>query len=63
MKNIHAKDTKIEVVLRKALRNKGYRYRKNYKKIPGSQDIVLKKYKIAIFCDGEFFPWKGLGSA
>ena len=55
MKNIHGKDTKIEVILRKALWNKGYRYRKNYKILPGSPDIVLTKYKIAIFCDGEFF--------
>ena len=61
MKNIHAKDTKIEVILRKALWNKGYRYRKNYKKLPGSPDIVLTKYKIAIFCDGEFFHGKGSG--
>ena len=37
---------------------KGYRYRKNYKKLPGSPDIVLTKYKIAIFCDGEFFHGK-----
>lgn len=49
MKNIHAKNTKIEVILRKALWNKGYRYRKIYKKIPGSPDIVLTKYNIAIF--------------
>ena len=58
MKNIHGKDTKIEVILRKALWHKGYRYRKNYKKLPGSPDIVLTKYKIAIFCDGEFFHGK-----
>ena len=58
MKNIHSEDTKIEVILRKALWNKGYRYRKNYKKLPGSPDIVLTKYKIAIFCDGEFFHGK-----
>lgn len=32
MKNIHSKDTKIELILRKALWNKGYRYQKNYKK-------------------------------
>ena len=37
----------------KALWEKGYRYRKNYKKLPGNPDIVLTKYKIAIFCDGE----------
>lgn len=58
MKNIRGKDTKIEVILRKALWNKGYRYRKNYKKLPGNPDIVLTKYKIAIFCDGEFFHGK-----
>ena len=53
MKNIRAKDTKIEVILRKALWDKGYRYRKNYKKLPGCPDIVLTKYKIAIFCEKE----------
>jgi len=58
MKNIRAKDTKIEIILRRALWKKGYRYRKNYKKIPGSPDIALTKYKIAIFCDGEFFHGK-----
>ena len=34
MKNIRGKDTKIEVILRKALWNRGYRYRKNYRKLP-----------------------------
>lgn len=58
MKSIRGKDTKIEVILRKALWHKGYRYNKNYKKLPGSPDIVLTKYKIAIFCDGEFFHGK-----
>lgn len=41
MKNIKSKDTKIEVRLRKALWAKGYRYRKNDKKLPGKPDIVL----------------------
>ena len=58
MKNIRSKDTAIEIRLRKALRQKGYRYRKNYKELPGCPDIVLTKYKIAIFCDGEFFHGK-----
>lgn len=58
MQHIRAKDTKIEIVLRKALWKKGYRYRKNYKKLPGNPDIALTKYKIAIFCDGEFFHGK-----
>lgn len=58
MQKIKAKDTKIETVLRKALWGKGYRYRKNYSSLPGKPDIVLTKYKIAIFCDGEFFHGK-----
>lgn len=58
MQHIKSNDTKIEVLLRKALWNKGYRYRKNYKELPGKPDIVLTKYKIAIFCDGEFFHGK-----
>lgn len=58
MKNIKGRDTGIEVMLRKALWKKGYRYRKNYDKLPGKPDIVLTKYKIAIFCDGEFFHGK-----
>ena len=57
MQHIRAKDTKIEFLLRKALWAKGYRYRKNYKNLPGKPDIVLMKYKIAIFCDSEF--WHG----
>lgn len=58
MSKIHSTDTSIEIQLRKALWHKGYRYRKNYKDLPGSPDIVLTKYKIAIFCDSEFFHGK-----
>ena len=58
MQNIRSQNTSIEVLLRKALWNKGYRYRKNYKELPGKPDIVLTQYKIAIFCDGEFFHGK-----
>lgn len=58
MQNIKASNTKIEVLLRKALWKNGYRYRKNYKKLPGKPDIVLPKYKIAVFCDSEFFHGK-----
>lgn len=58
MQRIRSKDTRIEILLRKALWAKGYRYRKNCRKLPGSPDIVLTKYKIAIFCDGEFFHGK-----
>lgn len=58
MSRIRGKDTSIEVALRRALWKKGYRYRKNYKELPGSPDIALTKYKIAIFCDSEFFHGK-----
>ena len=58
MSRIRSKDTSIEVILRKALWHKGYRYRKNYKKLPGKPDIAITKYKIAIFCDSEFFHGK-----
>lgn len=58
MQNIRSKDTQIEVMLREALFAKGIKYRKNYRKLPGKPDIVLTKYKIAIFCDGEFFHGK-----
>lgn len=58
MRRIKNKDSAIEVTLRKALWAKGYRYRKNYSKLPGKPDIVLTKYHIAIFCDSEFFHGK-----
>lgn len=58
MVNIKGKNTSIELCLRKALWNKGIRYRKNYKKLPGKPDIAVTKYKIAVFCDSEFFHGK-----
>lgn len=58
MQSIKSTDTKIELRLRKALWDRGIRYRKNYTKIPGRPDIAITKYKIAIFCDSEFFHGK-----
>lgn len=58
MQHIKSKDTKIEVKLRKALWERGFRYRKNYKELPGKPDIVFTQYKIAVFCDSEFFHGK-----
>ncbi len=43
MQHIKSNDTKTEVILRKALWARGYRYRKNYKALPGKPDIVLIK--------------------
>ena len=48
MSRIRGKDTSIEVTLRKKLWAKGYRYRKNYKRLPGKPDIVLTKYALVV---------------
>ena len=58
MSKIRSKDTSIELLLRKALWHRGIRYRKNYKALPGTPDIAITKYRIAIFCDSEFFHGK-----
>lgn len=57
MRAIRSKDTTIELVLRKALWQRGIRYRKNYKGLIGKPDIVITKYRIAVFCDSDF--WHG----
>ncbi len=57
MSKIKGKDTIPEISLRKALWNTGVRYRKSNKKITGNPDIVIKKSKLIIFVDGEF--WHG----
>jgi DNA mismatch endonuclease (patch repair protein) len=57
MSRIRSNDTSVEVLLRKALWHEGIRYRKNVKTLPGKPDIVITKYKIAVFCDGEL--WHG----
>ena len=55
MSHIKSKDTQIELMMRKALREHGYGYRKHYKALPGTPDIVLTKYKICVFCDSAYF--------
>lgn len=62
MRHIKSKDTRPEIMLRKALWAKGYRYRKNYKELPGKPDIVLTKYQICVFVDSEFFHGKDFES-
>ena len=57
MSCIHGKDTKPEEIVRKYLFSKGFRYRKNDKKLPGSPDVVLPKYRTVIFVNGCF--WHG----
>ena len=57
MSRIKGKNTKPEELVRKYLFSKGFRYRKNDKRLPGSPDIVLPKYKTVIFVNGCF--WHG----
>lgn len=57
MAKIHSKDTKPELIVRRYLHSRGYRYRKNVKKLPGTPDIVLRKYGVVIFIHGCF--WHG----
>ena len=59
MAAIKSRDTTIEVSLRKALWHEGVRYRKNMKLFNCRPDIVITKYKIAVFCDGDFWHGKG----
>lgn len=55
MSHIRSTDTKPEIVVRKYLFSKGFRYRKNVKSMPGCPDIVLPKYKTVIFVNGCFW--------
>lgn len=57
MQRIKNKDSEIERLLRKALWDRGYRYRKNVKSIFGHPDIAFIGKKVAVFCDSEF--WHG----
>ena len=57
MSRIHSKNTKPELIVRKYLFHRGFRYRVNVKKLPDSPDIVFEKYKTIIFINGCF--WHG----
>ena len=57
MSRIKGKNTKPEELVRKYLFSKGFRYRKNDRRLPGTPDIVLPKYKTVIFINGCF--WHG----
>ena len=59
---IKGNNTSIEIKLRKELFNKGLRYRINYKKLPGSPDIVFVRQRLAIFCDSDFWHGKTLNT-
>ena len=55
MSAIKSKNTRPEIVVRKLLHSMGYRFRLHRKDLPGSPDIVLPKYKTAIFVHGCFW--------
>ncbi|MCE3226993.1 MAG: very short patch repair endonuclease [Bacteroidetes bacterium] len=57
MSRIKGKDTKPEILVRKFLHSKGFRFRLHAKNLPGKPDIVLPKYKTVIFVHGCF--WHG----
>ena len=57
MSRIKGKNTSIEMLLSKKLWHRGLRFRKNSPQVYGHPDISIKKYRIAIFCDGDF--WHG----
>ena len=57
MKKIKSNNTTPEIILRRKLWGNGFRFGRNGSKLPGKPDIVMNKYKVAIFIDGEF--WHG----
>ena len=59
MSHIRSTNTKPEEKVRKYLFSKGFRYRKNDKRLPGKPDIVLPKYKAVVFVNGCFWHMHG----
>ena len=59
MAAIRGKDTKPEMIVRRGLWSRGFRYRLNHKRLPGHPDLVLRKYRTCIFVNGCF--WHGHG--
>lgn len=57
MSRVRHEDTDIEIAVRKRLHAKGFRFRKNVRRLPGCPDVVLSKYKTVIFVHGCF--WHG----
>ena len=55
MASIHSKNTKPEILVRKFLWKRGFRYRLNNPRLPGHPDIVLRKYRTCVFVNGCFW--------
>jgi DNA mismatch endonuclease (patch repair protein) len=56
------RDTQCELALRRALWALGLRYRVDVRQLPGKPDIVFRRLRIAIFCDGDFWHGRDLGA-
>lgn len=57
MSSIRGRDTKVELLVRKELHKRGYRYRVNASWLVGKPDIVFTRIRLAVFVDGDF--WHG----
>ncbi|KVN33478.1 very short patch repair endonuclease [Burkholderia ubonensis] len=57
MSRIRSRDTKVEMMVRRALHLRGHRYRVNAGWLPGKPDIVFTKLRLVVFIDGDF--WHG----
>jgi DNA mismatch endonuclease (patch repair protein) len=57
MKRVRLKDGPLELLVQRELRKRRVSFRRNYRKLPGSPDIVMLQQKVAIFIDGDF--WHG----
>lgn len=56
-RRIRHRDTKAELLLRRELWRRGFRFRVNVKELPGKPDIVFSRARVIVFCDGDF--WHG----
>ncbi|NEM98351.1 very short patch repair endonuclease [Pontibacter burrus] len=61
MSRVKSKNTKPELLVRKYLFSQGYRFRLHKKELPGTPDVILPKYKIAIFVNGCFWHDHNIG--
>ena len=61
MASIRGKNTKPELIVRRGLWKRGFRYRLNHKRLPGHPDLVLRKYRTCIFVNGCFWHGHAMG--
>jgi len=57
MSSVRSEDTRPELLVRRRLWHRGYRYRKHYRKVEGNPDLAFPSVKLAVFIDGDF--WHG----